>query len=57
MPTGSGCLGNIEMLRLTGEDYGMNHDGAGNTAHDGIVDTWRCHDDWKDQCTGPAIFA
>jgi len=40
-PTGSGCLWNIEMLRLTGEDMWFNHDGASLWAYDGIVDTWR----------------
>ncbi len=28
MATGSGCLGNVQMLRLDGKDIGWNHDGV-----------------------------
>ena len=40
-PTGSGCLGNIEMLRLTGEDMWFSHVGAWLWAFNGIIDTWK----------------
>ena len=55
MNTGSGCLGNVEMLRLVGKDIGMKHDSTGTTAFDGNIDTWICHPDWS--CTGPNVSA
>ncbi len=56
MATGSGCIGNIEILRLKWLDIGMNH--SGQTLEpwvfDGMIDTWICHVDWP--CTtGPTL--
>lgn len=50
--TGTGCLGNIQVLRLVGKDLGLNHSGAVTSSgkYDGIVDTWECHPDYL--CTG-----
>jgi prepilin-type N-terminal cleavage/methylation domain-containing protein len=51
---GSGCLGNIEILRLVGRDIGLNHSGTTNSwAFDGNIDTWICHPDWT--CGGPTL--
>lgn len=55
-PTGSGCLWNVQILRLMGEDFGLTHDGNGNTAYDGKIDTWFCHIDWKEQCQWPDVL-
>lgn len=52
--TGSGCLGNIEILRLRGKDIGLNHSGSTSSgAYDGAIDTWTCHPDWT--CLGPTL--
>ena len=55
MTTGSGCLGNVEMLKLVGKDIGMSHNSTGTTAFDGNIDTWICHPDWS--CTGSNVSA
>lgn len=52
----SGCLGNIEMLKLTWLDIGFAHTGgilAGTGWFDWVIDTWACHPDWP--CTSPAL--
>lgn len=53
--SGSGCLGNIEILRLQWKDIGMNHSGSvtASGAFDGNIDTWVCHPDWT--CGGPTL--
>jgi prepilin-type N-terminal cleavage/methylation domain-containing protein len=55
--TGSGCIGNIQVLRLRWVDLGMDHSGtlvsSTNGAFDGTIDTWVCHIDWN--CMGPDI--
>ena len=50
--TGTGCLGNIQVLKMVGKDYGMSHSGAVSSSgkYDGIIDTWECHPDYH--CTG-----
>ncbi|NDK19599.1 prepilin-type N-terminal cleavage/methylation domain-containing protein [Candidatus Gracilibacteria bacterium] len=52
--TGSGvaCLGNIQILKLTGRDLGLSHSGASYSTgrYDGIIDTWECNTDYI--CTG-----
>jgi hypothetical protein len=35
------CIWNIEFLRLTWEDWWMNHNKSGNTSYDWVIDTWR----------------
>lgn len=42
--TGSGnaCLGNVQMLKLVGKDFGYDHSGIGLGANDGKIDTWIC---------------
>lgn len=39
----SGCIWIIEVLKLEGKDWGMNHDGSGEGTYDGIIDTWMIH--------------
>ncbi len=39
--TGSGCLGNIEILKLIWQDMGLSHNGVGMGAYDGVIDTWK----------------
>lgn len=54
--TQSGCLGNVEMLKLKGYDIGLSHSGQlaeTGSAFDGKIDTWLCRPEWK--CTGPLI--
>ncbi len=55
--TWSGCLGNIQVLKLRGFDLGFDHTGtlvpSSNNAFDGVVDTWVCHLDWI--CSGPEL--
>ena len=56
MATGSGCLGNIQILRLDGKDIGWNHDGVvggNNGAFNGSIDTWVCDIDWR--CSGKEL--
>ncbi len=48
--SGSGCLWNIEFLKLSWRDYGDDHDSASIDANgsqfDGIIDTWLIHEDF-----------
>lgn len=52
----TGCVGNVQVLKLVGKDLGYDHAGTvGNTwAFDGIVDSWVCHPDWR--CSGPGYW-
>ncbi len=54
--TGSGCLWNIEILKLVGKDYGDQHDGSSSGSYDGVIDTWVCHKDWEGNCGGPTTL-
>ncbi len=51
--TGTGCLGNIEILKLVGKDFGEQHNGTSSWAYDSNIDTWVCHADWEGNCKGP----
>jgi len=54
--TNSGCLANIQMLKLKGLDAGWQHTNAIATssgAFDGVIDTWVCAKGWV--CTGADI--
>lgn len=55
--TGSGCVWNVQILKLRGIDYWLNHSWTlsltGNESFDGNIDTWICHLDWN--CAGPDI--
>ncbi len=54
MTTGSGCLGNIQILRMNGKDLWSLHDGSlVNGAFDGGIDTWVCDTDWR--CSGTGL--
>ena len=46
--TGWGCIGTIEMLKLSWEDYGFNHSNTAGDAsdNDGLIDTWLIHNDF-----------
>ncbi|PID87440.1 hypothetical protein CSB07_01375 [Candidatus Gracilibacteria bacterium] len=48
-PTGSGCLGTIEFLKLDGKDGGNDHISGNNdsTEYDGVVDTWLINEDFS----------
>ncbi|MBW7954404.1 prepilin-type N-terminal cleavage/methylation domain-containing protein [Candidatus Gracilibacteria bacterium] len=37
---GSGCIGTIEILKLEGKDWGVNHNKTSSGAYDGLIDTW-----------------
>lgn len=59
--TGSGCLWTIQILKLTGKDYGHNHTlaspaDADGSQNDGVIDTWLVHPDfhttWGDLIAG-----
>lgn len=54
--SGSGCIWNIQMLRLVGKDFGYNHDGTSSGSYDGVIDTWVCHPNWENDCTWPRIM-
>lgn len=49
-PTGLGCQGTIEMLKLVGVDYGFDHDvstmDTDGSQNDGVIDTWLIHPDY-----------
>lgn len=47
--SGSGCLGNIQMLKLIWKDLWLSH--SWTTSVDGIIDTWACDSDYN--CSGP----
>ncbi|MBX9808928.1 prepilin-type N-terminal cleavage/methylation domain-containing protein [Candidatus Gracilibacteria bacterium] len=56
--TNSGCIGNVQVLKLKGLDVGLSHSGysASNpdlTSYDGIIDTWVCNE--TGQCGGPLL--
>jgi prepilin-type N-terminal cleavage/methylation domain-containing protein len=51
--TGSGCIGNVQVLKLKWLDIGINHDGTTVTAYDGIIDTWACVE--SGQCKWPTF--
>ena len=54
MATGSGCLGNIQILRMDGKDLWNNHDGTpASGLFDGNIDTWICDSDWR--CSGTVL--
>lgn len=46
-PTGDGCRGTIQILKLVGKDLGVNHDGSSQGAFDGLIDTWMVHPDFS----------
>jgi prepilin-type N-terminal cleavage/methylation domain-containing protein len=54
--TGSGCVGNIQVLKTKWLDFGFTHSGVttDRTAYDGIIDTWACVE--KTQCTGATLL-
>jgi hypothetical protein len=54
----TGCLWNIEILRLKWLDIGLGHswglsDATNPGAFDGDIDTWVCHQDWA--CNWPIL--
>ena len=55
--TGSGCVGNVQVLKLQGLDLGLSHSGniTSATLYDGITDTWVCAEDG--QCSGPMVLS
>jgi len=38
--TNTGCLGNLQILKLVGTDKGILHDGTSTGSNDGVIDTW-----------------
>ncbi len=46
--TSSGCLWNIQVLKLIGRDLWLSHTGVATSSgrYDGIIDTWECHQDY-----------
>lgn len=50
-----GCMGNVQILRMRGVDYGYTHSGSASdgSAFDGKVDTWLLHNNWPG--TWPAV--
>jgi prepilin-type N-terminal cleavage/methylation domain-containing protein len=57
MATWSGCLGNIQILKLRGVDRGPSHSGtlSESGSFDGVIDTWICHKDWR--CAGAPAWS
>ncbi len=53
--TSSGCVGNVQVLRLKWLDLGFTHSGVttDRSAYDGIIDTWACRE--KTQCSWPVL--
>lgn len=53
--TSTGCVGNVQVLRLRWYDVGLTHGGwnIDKTAYDGAIDTWVCQKDWI--CGGPSV--
>jgi hypothetical protein len=45
--TGSGCMGNVQVLKLKGLDVGYSHSGltTDTSSYDGLIDTWVCVED------------
>ena len=58
--TGSGCIGNVQVLKLKWLDVGYTHSWltTDRSAYDGLIDTWVCVEDgqciWP-QLTSPSI--
>ncbi|MBC7498242.1 prepilin-type N-terminal cleavage/methylation domain-containing protein [Candidatus Gracilibacteria bacterium] len=54
--TGSGCVGNIQVLKTKGLDFGFTHSGGtiDRSAYDGVIDTWACIE--KTQCSGATLL-
>lgn len=52
-PTGEGCFGKIEFLKLEGKDYGDDHNPSviDATQYDGKIDTWMIHGDFLSNAT------
>lgn len=48
-----GCKWNIQILKLSGHDIGINHDWQWPTAYDGKIDTWVCEYWWN--CSGEPL--
>lgn len=48
-----GCKWNIQILKLSGHDIGINHDWQWPTAYDGKIDTWVCESWWN--CSGEPL--
>ncbi len=55
--TWSGCVGNVQILKLKWLDIGLTHSGdtSDKTAYDGIIDTWVCIE--QGQCTWPTSLS
>ena len=53
--TNSGCIGNIQVLKLKWLDIGFDHSGSttDKTSYDGVIDTWICSE--LGQCNGPLL--
>lgn len=53
----SGCVGNVQILKLEGKDLWEFHSGwvSDFGAFDGKIDTWVCHRDWP--CAWPNFVA
>ncbi len=53
--TNSGCIGNVQVLKLSWYDLGLSHSGITSdlTTYNGIIDTWVCKE--FDQCNWPLI--
>lgn len=53
--TGTGCLGTIEFLKFTGQDYWYDHNfltvDSDGSQSDGVIDTWFIHDDFNSTWT------
>lgn len=54
--TNSGCIGNVQILKLKWLDVWDYHTGATtvSTTYDGIIDTWVCTEDWEWCRSNPA---
>lgn len=56
----SGCIGNVQILKLSWLDIGVNHTWAKistGTSYDGIIDTWVCTEDWEWCRNNPIVKA
>jgi type II secretory pathway pseudopilin PulG len=55
--TGSGCIWNVQILKLKWLDIGYSHSWwtTDKTAYDGVIDTWACTE--FGQCTGPLFLS
>jgi prepilin-type N-terminal cleavage/methylation domain-containing protein len=52
-----GCMGNVQILKMRGVDYGYTHTGSATdgSAFDGKVDTWLLHNNWPGGVTIPSL--